>query len=96
MKKLFRKHIKKLRNLYNHNSMKNVRLPNYIKPERYQLTIKPNLEGFTFEGEETISLIINRPTNLITLHSKELDVYEVMLKNSKFESRNSSFQNLVY
>jgi len=30
----------------------NVRLPAHIKPERYQLTIKPDLEGFVFEGEE--------------------------------------------
>ena len=37
--------------------MKNkVRLSPYIKPERYQLMVKPDLDGFTFEGEEIIEL----------------------------------------
>ena len=34
--------------------MKTVRLPAHVKPERYQLFIKPDLKGFTFEGEDAI------------------------------------------
>ncbi len=36
------------------------RLPSYIKPERYELNIKPNLTDFTFEGQETIFLHLEK------------------------------------
>ena len=35
-----------------------VRLPDHIRPERYKLTLKPDLENFTFEGEEVIYLTL--------------------------------------
>ncbi len=54
--------------------MKHVRLPKYIKPERYQLTIKPDLKNFTFEGDEVIFLNLKKAVTEITLHSKELDI----------------------
>ncbi len=54
--------------------MNKYRLPFYIKPERYQLVIKPDLEGFTFSGEETIFLNLEKSVGEITLHSKELKV----------------------
>ena len=53
---------------------KNVRLSAFVKPERYQLTIKPDLNGFTFEGSETIYLNLEKPTKEITLHSKDLKI----------------------
>ncbi len=64
-----------------------VRLPSYIKPDRYQLTIKPDLEGFTFSGEEIIFLRLGKTTREITLHAKELDVFDV-----KFQISNNKFQ----
>ncbi len=60
--------------------MKNVRLPSYIKPERYQLTIKPDLEGFVFEGEEVIFLNLEKAASEITLHSKGLKISEVQFR----------------
>src|SRR3989344_5667263 len=50
------------------------RLPSHIKPERYKILLKPNLEEFTFEGEETIFLTLEKPTKRITLHSAELEI----------------------
>jgi len=51
-----------------------VRLSPYINPERYKLTLKPDLEGFTFEGDEIIVLNITKPTKEVTLHSKDLKI----------------------
>lgn len=57
-------------------------MPEYIKPERYQLTIKPDLAGFVFEGEETITLTLGESTREITLHAKELEIESVSFKPS--------------
>ena len=57
--------------------MKSVRLPDYIKPERYRLIIKPDLDGFIFEGEESISIKLEKSVASITLHAKELSISEV-------------------
>lgn len=54
--------------------MKRVRLSKFVKPERYRLFIRPDLEGFTFSGEETIFLSLGQATRQITLHSKELKI----------------------
>ena len=59
---------------------KNVRLPAHVKPERYQLTIKPDLQGFVFDGEEIIYLNLLKPTSEITLHAKDLKILEAELK----------------
>jgi len=61
---------------------KNVRLPVHVKPERYKIFLKPDLVGFSFEGEETISLTLNKPTHgssnkEITLHSAEIKIESV-------------------
>jgi len=53
---------------------KNVRLPAHIVPMRYDITLKPDLEAFTFEGKETIHLSLKKAAKKITLHSKELDI----------------------
>ena len=55
--------------------MKNThRLPISVKPERYKIMLKPNLEDFTFYGEETIYLILSKPTKQITLHSADIEI----------------------
>lgn len=72
---------------------KSVRLPNHIKPLRYKLLIKPNLENFTFEGEETISLVIDKPTFSITLHSKELNIFdaEYQVSGIKYKAKKTLY-----
>ena len=58
--------------------MKNThRLPMHIKPERYKIMLRPNLENFTFEGEETIYLVLEKSTKEITLHAVELEIESV-------------------
>lgn len=39
--------------------------------------LKPNLDQFTFEGEETIYLLLEKSTKQITLHSVELEIESV-------------------
>lgn len=61
---------------------KSVRLPNYIKPKRYKLTLRPDLEAFIFEGKEIIDIEIAK-NNLkeIIIHSKDLDIETVKIQN---------------
>ena len=53
---------------------KSVRLVSHIKPERYNLTLKPDLEAFTFSGKEIIDILIDKPIKEITLHSKDIKI----------------------
>ena len=64
-----------------------------IVPERYVLKLKPDLEKFTFEGEETISILIKKPIQSITIHSKELEieVAEIIHDGGKFFASKISY-----
>ncbi len=54
-----------------------VRLSKYVVPIEYDIELKPDLDNFTFEGVETITLDILKPTKVLTLHSKEIEVITV-------------------
>ncbi|OGE19478.1 hypothetical protein A3D83_01890 [Candidatus Daviesbacteria bacterium RIFCSPHIGHO2_02_FULL_41_10] len=54
-----------------------VRLPAHVKPERYKIMLRPDLNEFSFTGEETIDLILEKPTRQITLHAVELEIESV-------------------
>ncbi len=62
-------------------------MPNHTKPQRYELFIKPNLEDFTFEGEEKIELTVKKSTTKIVLHSKELKI-----ENVEFRMQNAEYR----
>jgi aminopeptidase N len=53
------------------------RLPEVAAPENYKLTFTPNLEKATFEGDETISLRVLKPTSEITLNAVDIDFHDV-------------------
>lgn len=53
---------------------KNVRLSKNIVPIEYDIQLKPDLDNFTFEGLETITLSIFKKTKILTLHSKEIEI----------------------
>ncbi len=55
-------------------NLKDVRLSKEIIPLEYDITLQPDLKNFTFEGLETISLSILKPTNILALHSREIEV----------------------
>ena len=55
------------------------RLPEVSRPENYKLTFSPDLEKATFEGEETISIRVLKPTSEITLNAADIDFHEVTI-----------------
>jgi aminopeptidase N len=55
------------------------RLPEVAVPENYKLTFTPNLERATFEGDETISIRVLKPTSEITLNAVDIDFHEVII-----------------
>jgi hypothetical protein len=55
------------------------RVPEVAIPENYKLTFTPNLESATFEGDETISLRILKPTSEITLNAVDINFGEVAI-----------------
>jgi puromycin-sensitive aminopeptidase len=67
-----------------------VRLPNHVIPNRYKITLFPNLQEFTFSGEEEISLDIIKPTKEIILHSAELDISFAEIKAGKEKIKTKS------
>lgn len=53
---------------------RSIRLPTHVIPIRYKIMLRPDLDNFTFYGEESIELLLNKPTKNITLHAAELEV----------------------
>jgi aminopeptidase N len=50
------------------------RLPRLVSPQRYDLTIAPDLGASTFTGSVTIAVDVNESTDTIMLNAKDLDV----------------------
>ncbi len=53
------------------------RLPELARPENYKLTFTPDLDKAKFEGDETISIQVLKPTSEITLNAVDIDFHEV-------------------
>lgn len=49
-------------------------LPDMVTPQYYTITLTPNLEEFTFIGEESVVIKIKRKTPKIVLHALDLKV----------------------
>jgi aminopeptidase N len=49
------------------------RLPGGVRPEHYSITITPDLKAAKFAGTETIEVMLDRPTNAITLNAAEIE-----------------------
>ena len=74
-----------------------------IIPIEYDIQLKPDLENFTFEGIETITLDILKPTKTLTLHSKEIEIETVRMGevfgdisyNEKAETATFKFPKII-
>ncbi len=53
------------------------RLPQNVHPEHYQLTLTPNLKDATFTGNEKIDVLLDQPTDSITLNAAEIKFQSV-------------------
>jgi len=60
-------------------------LPEYVKPHKYQLSLRPNLETFTFYGEETIHIALEKATDEIILHAVDLEIVTAEIAGEKNE-----------
>ena len=49
-------------------------LPQHVRPLKYRITLAPDLEQFTFSGEETIDIEAAQPTSEIVLNAVEIQV----------------------
>lgn len=63
------------------NAVTDVRLPTYIKPEKYNLILTPYIYdgNFTFDGEISIILTVKNKTNKVTFHGVELYFHKIKL-----------------
>jgi aminopeptidase N len=59
------------------------RLPDTASPDNYRLLFTPHLDQAVFDGDETISIRILKPTSEITLNSADIDFHEVMITSSE-------------
>ena len=57
-------------------------LPSNVKPSKYRLTLQPDLETFTFKGEQTIDIEIVVPTARISLNAAELEISGATLRRN--------------
>ena len=56
------------------------RLPRTVVPKHYELTLAPDLQAFTFEGIESITVGITEPTNEVVLNAAELEITRASLQ----------------
>src|SRR5262249_50063818 len=57
------------------------RLPRTVIPERYDMTLEPDLRAFTFDGQETIEVTIQQTIDEIVLNAVELEIQSATLTN---------------
>ena len=57
-------------------------LPSNVKPSKYRLTLQPDLESFTFKGDQTVDIEIVEPTARIVLNAAELEIGAVALRRN--------------
>ena len=59
------------------------RLPEDIaRPQNYTLTFTPDLQSAKFEGNETITIQVLKPTSEITLNAVDIDFHDVSISSS--------------
>src|SRR5579864_888088 len=55
------------------------RLPEIARPDNYKLTFTPDLENAKFDGDETITVHVLKPTSKIVLNAVDIDFHEVTI-----------------
>ena len=50
------------------------RLPENVRPVHYRLILEPDLDTFTFAGQEEVEVTVESPTSEVTLNASELNV----------------------
>jgi puromycin-sensitive aminopeptidase len=55
------------------------KLPETVRPERYEIRLTPDLTACTFAGEETVSVNVREPVTEIVLNAMELTIQAVSI-----------------
>src|ERR1700747_596678 len=58
------------------------RLPTSVTPKRYELRLEPDLKGFTFNGEESVVVIVSQPAFEVVLNALELEIDEAAFEQN--------------
>jgi len=75
--------------------LQSVRLSKNAVPIKYEIQLKPDLENFTFQGVEIITLSILKKTKILTLHSKEIEIDTADISPVKDET-DKTFAKISY
>lgn len=59
-----------------------VLLPADVRPERYRITLEPDLERFTFQGSESVDVRVEAATRRMVLHAAELEIRRAALEQA--------------
>lgn len=51
-------------------------------PVNYKLNVNPNIQAGTFKGKNLITIDVLEPTEIITMHSVDLDIKDISIINS--------------
>src|SRR5688500_15374138 len=57
-------------------------LPADVRPVKYRISLAPDLEQFTFAGEEAIDVEVQQTTTQIVLNAADLDIHEAYLQRN--------------
>src|SRR5512133_3012654 len=57
------------------------RLPDTAIPSHYKMTLAPDLQAATFDGDETIDVRVNKPTSQIVLNSADIKFGDVTISS---------------
>jgi puromycin-sensitive aminopeptidase len=58
------------------------RLPKNVTPKRYDIRLTPDLTAFTFQGEVSVAIVVNDPTDDVVLNALELEIDKVTAERS--------------
>ena len=58
-----------------------IRLPDYVTPLRYSLVLHPNLTTLFLRGQMEVILSVNKETNFIIFHARNVTLTVVMVKD---------------
>ncbi|XP_031336695.1 endoplasmic reticulum aminopeptidase 1-like isoform X2 [Photinus pyralis] len=61
----------------------NIRLPTFITPTRYNITMHPNLTTLEVKGQVSIEFQVEKDTNFLVLHSKNLTITDKIVQDKK-------------
>ncbi|CAI4226209.1 unnamed protein product [Auanema sp. JU1783] len=56
------------------------RLPEFVRPTHYNISLSPDLVNFTFDGKVEVDLQIAKPTNVLKFHGRELEIRNIKLE----------------